>query len=323
MNEWYTQKEVAARLSISKATVYHYAKQGKIRKIADPYRLHREARYYKEEVDRLAMDREQYPTGMRPSEVAKQLGLSVQSVYKYIKDGTIKAEEVPFGDERTTYVISVEEFQEAKELLQSSETERVRRSEFYDSTHDIALFQYFQSPDSLAARVMKDEEHNWGFYLPDYQKWVEYKEGIGKYKLEPCYGIHADSFDYKGYVHLQIPKGEDVLYPFIDFIYESLGIKNVGIREQEQCVYISIKAGETPLPHSIPFTLNQLTPFVQEGTIESAEGLWIVRSAYRKTNLELPIKMLDAVKKLAEQENINMSQWVERAINQALKTEES
>ena len=117
MNEWYTQKEVAERLGVSKATVYHYAKQGKIRKIADPHRLHREARYYKEEVDQLAMERGQYPTGMRPSEVAKQLGLSVQSVYKYIKDGTIKAVEVPFGDERTTYVISEEAFQEAKELL--------------------------------------------------------------------------------------------------------------------------------------------------------------------------------------------------------------
>ncbi|MBZ5753259.1 helix-turn-helix domain-containing protein [Metabacillus rhizolycopersici] len=323
MSEWYTQKQVAARLEISKATVYHYAKQGKIRKIADPHRLHREARYYKEEVDRLASEREGYPTGMRPSEVAKQLGVSVQSVYKFIKNGMIKAIEVPFGDERSTYVISDEAFQEAKEFFQSSETERVRRSEFYDSTYDIALFQYFQSPDSLAGRVMKDEEHNWGFYLPDYQKWVEYKEGIGKYGLEPCYGIHTDSFDYKGYVHLQIPKGEDVLYPFIDFIYESFGIENVRIREQEQSVYISMKAGETPLLHSIPFTLNQLTPFVQEGTIESAEGLWIVRSAYRKTNLELPIKMLDDVKKLAEQENINMSQWVERAINQALKTEES
>ena len=52
---------------------------------------------------------------MRPSEVAKQLGLSVQSVYKYIKEGTIQAVEVPFGDERTTYVISDEAFQEAKE----------------------------------------------------------------------------------------------------------------------------------------------------------------------------------------------------------------
>ena len=57
INEWYTQKEVAERLGVSKATVYHYAKQGKIRKIADPHRLHREARYYKEEVDRLAQER--------------------------------------------------------------------------------------------------------------------------------------------------------------------------------------------------------------------------------------------------------------------------
>ena len=110
INEWYTQKQVAEQLGISKATVYHYAKQGKIRKMADPHRLHREARYYKEEVDQLVRERGQYPTGMRPSEVAKQLGLSVQSVYKYIKDGTIKAIEVPYGDERTNYVISEEAF---------------------------------------------------------------------------------------------------------------------------------------------------------------------------------------------------------------------
>ena len=245
MNEWYTQKEVAERLGVSKATVYHYAKQGKIRKIADPHRLHREARYYKEEVDRLASEREQYPTGMRPSEVAKQLGLSVQSVYKYIKDGTIKAVEVPFGDERTNYVISEEAFLEAKELFQSLESERVRKNEYYDSNYDIALFQYFQSKDSTAARIMKNEEGDWGFYLPYSQKWVKYSEGIEKYGLEPCYSIHKGPFDYKGYIQIEIPKGEDVLYPFIDFIYESWGIENVGIREHEQEVYIMLKAGET------------------------------------------------------------------------------
>jgi hypothetical protein len=67
-------------------------------------------------------------------------------------------------------VISDEAFQEAKTLFQSLETDRVRKSEFYDSTYDIALFQYFQSPDSVAARVMKDEANNCGFYLPNYQK---------------------------------------------------------------------------------------------------------------------------------------------------------
>ena len=75
---------------------------------------------------------------------------------------------------------------------------------------------------------------NWGFYLPHSQKWVDYNEGTEKYHLEPCYEIHKESFDYKGYVYIEIPKGEDMLYPFIDFIYESWGIENIGIREQEQ-----------------------------------------------------------------------------------------
>jgi hypothetical protein len=103
-------------------------------------------------------------------------------------------------------------------------------------------------------------------------------------------------------------------------LYESWGIENVGIREQEQGVYISMKAGEISLHHSVPFKLDQLIPFIKEGTIEIAEGFLVVRSAYRKTNLELPIKMLDTVKQLAEQENITMSQWVERTINQALES---
>ena len=98
-------------------------------------------------------------------------------------------------------------------------------------------------------------------------------------------------------------------------------LKTVGIRENEQSVYISMRAGESSLQNPLSFTLNQLIPFIQEGTIEIDEGLFIVRSAYRKTNLELPIKMLDTVKQLAEQENITMSQWVERAINQAVQND--
>jgi len=117
-------------------------------------------------------------------------------------------------------------------------------------------------------------------------------EGIEKDGLEPCYEIHKDTLDYKGYAHIQIPKGEDVLYPFIDYLYESWKIENIGIREQEQRVYISMRAGEISIQQSIPF--------IKKRTIEIAEGLFIVRSAYRRTNLELPIKLLDEVKRLAE-----------------------
>ncbi|KAA9015957.1 hypothetical protein [Niallia endozanthoxylica] len=111
----------------------------------------------------------------------------------------------------------------------------------------------------------------------------------------------------------------NIMILIIDFIYELWGIENLGSREHEQRVYILMKAGENIIRNSLPFTLEQLLPFINEGTIEVAEGLFIVRSAYRKTNLELPIKRLNEVKLLAEQENITMSQWVECVINQVLK----
>lgn len=111
------------------------------------------------------------------------------------------------------------------------------------------------------------------------------------------------------------------MYPFIDFIYELWGIENLGIREHDLWVHISLKAGEVPFTE-LPFPIEQLLLHVQEGTIEIAEGLVIVRSAYRKTNLELPIKILDKVKQFAENEKITMSQWVERALQQSIDEEE-
>jgi hypothetical protein len=39
-----------------------------------------------------------------------------------------------------------------------------------------------------------------------------------------------------------------------------------------------------------------------------------------KTNLELPIKMSDTIKKLADQDNLTMSQWVENELNKVLNS---
>ncbi|MGE7650666.1 helix-turn-helix domain-containing protein [Peribacillus frigoritolerans] len=108
--------------------------------ILDPHRLHKEARYQKAEVDRLVYEKQSLPTGMSPNEVAKKLGLSVQSVYKYIQEGSIKAKAVPYGDERTIYVISETTYEEAAELLKPSESQRPKRFEYYHPSHPISPF---------------------------------------------------------------------------------------------------------------------------------------------------------------------------------------
>ncbi|MFJ7307530.1 hypothetical protein [Peribacillus frigoritolerans] len=119
-------------------------------KIADPHRIHREARYERTEVDQLVSEKKSHPTGMRPTEVANKLGLSVQSVYKYIQEGVIKAEDVPFGDERTIYVVSEAAYEEAAGLLKPSESKRPKRFEYY---HSSQISSYFRN--SIQARYLK------------------------------------------------------------------------------------------------------------------------------------------------------------------------
>ncbi|MBT2674316.1 helix-turn-helix domain-containing protein [Streptomyces sp. ISL-14] len=316
--EWYTQKEVADLLGVSKATVYHYGKQKKIMKILDPHRLHKEARYEKAEVDRLVSEKQSLPTGMSPNEVAKKLGLSVQSVYKYIQDGSIKAEAVPYGDERTIYVISETAYEEAARLLKPSESQRPKRFEYYYPSHDIVLFQKFHSIKVPEARIIRNKDNEWGFYLANIQKWLPFEEGIKEYQLKPVYPIHQSTLEYKGYVELEIPKDAIAFYPFLDYIYETWGIENIRLREMDHTIVLFIRAGERPLTTK-GFFAADILPFLIKGDIYNEEGHLIFRSSYRKTSLELPIDLLESMTELAEQEGISMSKWVEQKLSSILK----
>ncbi|MEY9870423.1 putative transcriptional regulator [Peribacillus sp. B2I2] len=316
--EWYTQKEVADLLGVSKATVYHYGKQKKIIKILDPHRLHKEARYGKAEVDRLVYEKQSLPTGMSPNDVAKKLGLSVQSVYKYIQDGSIKAKAVPYGDERITYVISETAYHEAEKSLKPSETQRPKKYEYYDSKNDIVLYQKFHSTKIPEARVVRNEDNVFGFYLPNIQKWLTYEEGVKNYALKPSYSIHQPTLDYKGYVELQVPKNEVVFYPFIDYLYKNWGVENVRMREQDSSVLLFIRAGERPLmPEMI--SIADILPYLTNGEMHHEDDTLILRSPNRKTSFELPNNLLETISDLAEQEGISISKWVEQKLSSIIK----
>lgn len=316
--EWYTQKEVADLLGVSKATVYHYGKQKKIIKILDPHRLHKEARYEKTEVDQLVYEKQSLPTGMSPNDVAKKLGLSVQSVYKYIQDGSIKAKAVPYGDERITYVISEIAYHEAEKSLKPSETQRPKKYEYYDSKNDIVLYQRFHSTKIPEARVVRNEDNVFGFYLPNIQKWLTYEEGVKNYALKPSYSIHQPTLDYKGYVELQVPKNEVVFYPFIDYLYKNWGVENVRMREQDSSVLLFIRAGERPLmPEMI--SIADILPYLTNGEMHHEDDTLILRSPNRKTSFELPNNLLETISDLAEQEGISISKWVEQKLSSIIK----
>lgn len=323
MKDWYTRQEVAELLGVSKATVYHYAKQKKILKIEDPHRIHREARYWKEEVDTLAEKRRRNePTGIRPSALAKELNVPVQRVYTLIHETDLPVEELPSGDERTIYSIPEETADWMRKQLTQTASPRGMRVEFYDAKHDIALYQLFRMDNGQEMRVTRDENGEWGFLLPS-GTWIPYADGRDIFKYAPVYAIHQPNESVKGYTDFTFSNDDPSALLFLDFVYTEWGIENIRVREQEGMVYLSIKSGEKEVKSSLPIEIEQIQSYLQRGDIIIEGTHFTLLSGYRRTTFDLPAEMLEELRHRASDEAITMSEFVEKALRMQLTVDES
>lgn len=138
----------------------------------------------------------------------------------------------------------LKQLEQAAELLKPSEFQHPNRFEYYHPSQDIVLFQKFHSSKVPEARVIRNKDNEWGFYLPNIQKWLPFEEGVREYQLKPVYPIHQSTLEYKGYVQLEIPKDAIVFYPFVDYLYETWGMENMRLREQDHTILLFIRRGK-------------------------------------------------------------------------------
>lgn len=323
MNDWYTRQEVADLLGISKATVYHYAKQKKIIKIEDPHRLIREARYKTEEVDALAEERKRHqPTGLRPSELAKQLGVTTQRIYALIQETDLPVDELPVGDERTIYSIPDETVTWIRQEIERTAPVRGTRVEFYDAKFDIALYQCFRTQQGQIMRVLRNDNQEWGFYLQS-RTWIPYLDGINVFQYEAAYPIHQPNASVRGYTDFSLPKDLQESFDFLDFVYQVWGIENIRIREHESHIDLSIKSGVVAVAIPVPeaFTENMIKKLLVLGDAVMEEGRWTLISGYRRTTFDLPNNLLDELQRISKGNNLSMSEYVELAVREKMERE--
>jgi len=324
LNDWYTRQEVADILGISKATVYHYAKQKKIIKIEDPHRLIREVRYKREEVDTLAAERQRnQPMGLRPSELAKQLGVTTQRIYALIRETDLPVDELPVGDERTIYSIPDETAVWITQEIERTASVRGTRVEFYDAKFDIALYQCFRTQQGQDIRVLRNDNQEWGFYLQS-RTWIPFTNGIHIYQYEAVYPIHRPNSRVKGYTDFSLPKDLQESFDFLDFVYQIWGIENIRIREHDTHIDLSIKSGEIELSIPVPKILTEsiIKRFLVLGDVVLKEGEWTLISGYRRTTFDLPNNLLDKLQEIAKEKDLSMSEYVEEAVREKFEREE-
>lgn len=320
MKDWYTRKEVAQLIGVSKATVYHYAKQKKIIKIEDPHQIIREVRYKREEVDALAEQRKRNePTGLRPSELAKQLNVTTQRIYALIQETDLPVDELPMGDERMVYSIPEETAQWISEEVKRTIPNRGTRAEFYNTALDIVLYQKFRNENGEEVRLLRNENQEWGFYLQS-RIWISYVDAIETYEYKPAYSIHQKTIPIRGYTDFSLPKQLSESLDFLDFVYEVWGIENIRLRESENHLSLSIKSGlmdtEIQLPERV--TTKRIRSFIELGDAVIEDGIWHLISGYRRTTFDLPNNLLDKLQAFAKEEQLTMSDVVEALLREKL-----
>lgn len=321
MREWYTRQEVADLLEVSKATVYHYAKQRKIIKIEDPHRLFREARYEKREVDLLAEERRRNePTGMRPSALAKELNVPVQRIYTLIHETDLPIEQLPSGDERMIYSIPDETADWMRDKIEMTASPRGMRVEFFDARYDIALYQQFKSANGQKMRVIRNEAGDWGFQLPS-GTWIPYADGRDIFGYAPIYSIHQPNELVRGYTDFTLPKNDEDAFLLLDFIYEAWGIENIRIREEETSIKLSIKSGERNVTIQSPIPVEMIQSFIEQGAIIIEGTQYTLVSGYRRTTFDLPSQLLEKLSTIAQKKHMTMSEYVEAALTEKIENE--
>lgn len=318
MADWYTRQEVADLLNVSKQTVYHYGKQGKIIKIHDKHRTVREVRYEKEGVDALIEQKKQQKiTGTTVSELAKRLDTTTRKIYDLISENKLEIETVRIGDERYIYSLNNEQVEIIELSYRESKPDRAVKSEFYNSSFDIAIHQRFILDEQKEVRVMKGEDGVWGFYLPSHN-FISYKEAVKKYSIEAAYTIHQNLISARsGYTDFVLSKRSPKTFYLIDTLYEMCGVENIRLRDDSQHIKISVKSSNYDAIDVPPLYMVDKA-YIKKATVSGAlireEGKWNFISGVTRTSFSLKNELLDMLYKIAEEEGTTMDQLVEKAI---------
>ena len=136
--------------------------------------------------------------GLRPSTLAKQLGVTPQRIYALIRETTLPVDELPVGDERTIYSIPDETAVWIRQEIERTASARGTRVEYYDAKFDIVLYQLFRTQQGQEMRVLRNDDQEWGFYLQS-RTWIPFTNGIHAYQYEAAYPIHQPNSRVRGY----------------------------------------------------------------------------------------------------------------------------
>lgn len=310
LKNWVTVQEAAEQIGLSKPTIYKYVREGKLEDIPDPHRLFGEKRITQQSVQQLIEERSaSIKKGKTPHELAKQFNIPPHFVYEAIRELQLQPRKRKQG-KRDLYDLSKTECEQITRHIESIGAEPL----FYDSTHDVALYQKMEVSEGQTLRVVwHEEKKEWGAYMHG-SIWMPLQSD-----WKPCYPIHREVMRAADTITFTLSMQQSDTWETIDWIYTNFGVENCKVSRNLDTLTVHIKTGVVTLRetanHSI---IGALQDGLQSGQFMIEENVWHAKGTKRQTSLLLDEAMIEEVKTRARQNGETMNEWIERAIAQQL-----
>lgn len=323
--QYYTRKKVAELLGISERTVYSYVKDEKIKAVPNPYRMRKEALYYRAEVDALVNERKElnmYKTASISS-VAKQLDVSRQHI-EYL----IKANELPTNRVEVNNTVRItlpdSTIEALAPLVEESKNKspKYRKSTYYNEDYNLVLHQKFIDDEGVTFRVAV-HDNVWGYEDTREGVFIDYKTSETMLRLKPAYDIDKPAIKETIYVELTLPKNQTISWLIFDYLLATRGIENLSMRDEAETIQLFIIQGiinlkDNPLP--IDIQEEQLPQFVTAGDIVINDNELFLVGSSRRLYTFVALDNYLALSQEAENRKMNLGELLDEILLERFKS---
>lgn len=324
--QYYTRKKVAELLGISERTVYSYVKDEKIKAVPNPYRMRKEALYYRPEVDALAKELKEVNLRKAASisTVGKQLGVSRQHI-EYL----IKANELPTNrlEIKNTVRITLpdETIEALAQLVEESRSKspKYRKSTYYNEQYNLTLHQKFTDDEGVTFRVAV-RGNEWGYEDTREGNFIDYKTASTMLRLKPAYTTTKATIKETNYVELTLLKNEPISWDILDYFLETRGTNNLSIRDNLETIQLFIVQGiisllDYPLPVGLP--KEKLPQCVTAGDLVINENELFLAGSSRRLYTFITLDNYLALSQEAEKRKKNLGEMLDEILLERYKSE--
>jgi transposase len=303
-----TTKEVAEILNLNEQTIYNYVARGILTPVnQENWQI--EGTYHFSLDDIQKIEEKFTKPGLSTGDAAKRLGISINTVIRYINENQLPALKKEFK-EKKRYFIQEEDLAEFEKVYE----QRNRKQVIFNKEYGYFLFQSFRhTQTSEFMRIMEMDEQG-GIAISDNGKQLPLFS-LKEKGFEPLHLMEEKKIiSKKGYAKLAFPQPKMLkasVYNVIELLMLATGPANIQLQLMTDTIEVRVKTILLPLEENQNMEyVDWLKKHLMEGRVSLRMNGILIDSDYESIHAYVPSQVKKEIKSLAEKQGLTTEEFV-------------